>query len=96
MAKPPYPKTAVARDFSPAGVHRFYRHDGGRQIGYEEDGRPFPPQQPQDKSMQHGERYDNDVRGWTRGASGKPSCYGESAEGKPFFDKSPPRDKMRR
>jgi hypothetical protein len=46
--------------------------------------------------MQHGKHYDNDASGWTRGASGKPDCYGEDATNKPFFDHSPPRNKMRR
>jgi hypothetical protein len=95
MAKP-YSDSSIGNDNSVRGIDRFYGHNGGRQYGYEEDGRPFPPQQPQDKSMQHGKRYDNDTQGWLRGSIGRPDCYHETAEHYPSFDKSPPRDKMRR
>lgn len=41
-----------------------------------------PPQDPEDK---HGAKYDNDADGWVRGHTLHP-----------YFDKSPPRSKMRR
>lgn len=44
----------------------------------------------------HADNYDNDARGWVRGARGQPTGYNETAENKPSFDHSPPRSKMRR
>jgi hypothetical protein len=45
----------------------------------------------------HGPGYSNDVLGrWTAGANGPVDCFHEDATGKPGFDHSPPRRKMRR
>jgi hypothetical protein len=64
---------------------------GRHKDGFEETGKPFPPQQPQDKSMQHGKRYDNDTReGWLRGSGAG------GGEDYPHFDHSKPRSQMRR
>jgi hypothetical protein len=96
MAKPPYPENSKFQDFSVRGIARFYDHDGGRKRGYEEGAtkNEVKNQMPEDK---HGAKYDNDAKGWLRGtAKGEPNCYSESAEGYENFDKSPPRDKMRR
>jgi hypothetical protein len=51
---------------------------------------------PQDPEDQHGPGYDGDAKGWLRGAVGTPTGHDETAENKPSFDHSPPRDKMRR
>jgi hypothetical protein len=50
----------------------------------------------QDPEDFHGPGYSNDASGWTRGARGEPSGNNETAEGKPSFDHSPPRNRMRR
>ncbi len=52
-----------------------------------------PPQAPED---QRGTGYHNDASGWVRGARGEPTGNNEDATGKPNFDHSPPRSKMRR
>jgi hypothetical protein len=94
MAKPPYSDSSRGHDNSVRGIDRFYQSNR-RQVGFKEDGRPFH-QEPQHPENKHGEAYDNDVSGWTRGAHGKPTCYDEDATNRPDFDHSPPRDKMRR
>ena len=53
-------------------------------------------QQPQAREDRHAANYNNDSAGWVRGAVGQPTCYNETAEHYRSFDKSPPRDKMRR
>ena len=50
-------------------------------------------QAPEDR---HAPNYSNGCSGWVRGARGQPSSNNETAEGKPNFDHSPSRDKMRR
>jgi hypothetical protein len=80
MAKNEYQRMDP-QDRSVRGIEKMYAR---AQRGHEEDGRPFH-QQPQDKSDQHGKHYDNDASGWTRGASGEPSCYREDGM-KPTFD----------
>jgi hypothetical protein len=50
----------------------------------------------QSPENRHDTKYDNQTSGWVRGARGEPTGHGETAEGKPNFDHSPPRSKMRR
>lgn len=52
---------------------------------------------PQAAEDQRAPNYNNDASGWVRATSkGEPSCFNETAENKPGFDRSPPRSKMRR
>jgi hypothetical protein len=58
------------------------------------EGRHRPSAQPRDQHRnqdvedRHSSNYDNDCRGWVRGARGTVDCYNEDATGKPGgFDK---------
>jgi hypothetical protein len=99
MAKPPTPDDLYSFGRSyPHGQPHDRRHPTTPRTGdmagpYHRHEEVQGPQTPED---QRGPGYSNDARGWLRGAKGEPGCDNETAEGKPSFDHSPPRDKMRR
>jgi hypothetical protein len=67
-----------------------------RHPSMESKGPALRNNRPQDPEDAHGPGYDGDASGWVRGARGEPTGHDETAEGKPSFDHSPPRNKMRR